>query len=201
MLFARCMGFQLTGLNAPEEEMACHTRLSGKAAAWARTCRGQSPDSTLNREDFPQPFGPMTNTERPTGTSKVSSRTKGVPSGALSATLQPYIAVTPCLTGPSDQAISPSACRHEQANVLQVVKACMMAGQQMTCGYWHHQPCRHTSGDFCLTGGHTVSWRSKGSSDAPLEADDVASHALGLRQRLEGLVIEQLGAGHVAVVQ
>ncbi len=54
-----------------------------KKLAW----RGQRPDSTLKREDLPQPFGPITSTERPVGTSKVSSLTSGVPSGAFRATL------------------------------------------------------------------------------------------------------------------
>ena len=49
--------------------------------------RGQRPASTRKREDLPQPLGPMIMTHRPGGTSKLSSRTKGVPSGELSATL------------------------------------------------------------------------------------------------------------------
>lgn len=51
------------------------------------TCRGHKPDRTLNRDDLPLPLGPITSTERPGGTSNVSSRTSAVPSGAFSATL------------------------------------------------------------------------------------------------------------------
>lgn len=54
--------------------------------AWG-TWRGQSPAKTLNRDDFPEPFGPMTSTECPGGTSNVNSRTSAVPSGAFNATL------------------------------------------------------------------------------------------------------------------
>ena len=54
---------------------------------WELAWRGQRPDSTLKREDLPQPLGPITSTERPVGTSKVSSLTSGVPSGAFRATL------------------------------------------------------------------------------------------------------------------
>ena len=52
------------------------------------TCRGQSPERTRKRLDLPEPLGPMTRTLRPGGTSKLSSRTSGVPSGAFSATLR-----------------------------------------------------------------------------------------------------------------
>ena len=68
----------------PHWETDHYQRLSKDAF----TCRGHSPESTLKSEDLPQPLGPITSTERPTGTSKVSSRTSGVPSGALRATLQ-----------------------------------------------------------------------------------------------------------------
>ena len=50
-------------------------------------CRGHRPESTRNRLDLPDPLGPITRTDLPGGTEKVSSRTRGVPSGALSATL------------------------------------------------------------------------------------------------------------------
>lgn len=55
----------------------------GSAVTW----RGHKPERTLNREDLPLPLGPITSTERPGGTSNVSSRTNAVPSGALSASL------------------------------------------------------------------------------------------------------------------
>lgn len=51
------------------------------------TCRGHKPESTRNRLDLPDPLGPITRTDLPGGTEKVSSLTSGVPSGALSATL------------------------------------------------------------------------------------------------------------------
>ena len=41
----------------------------------------------------------------------------------------------------------------------------------------------------------------KGSKNRPLEAYDIASDPLGLWQRLGGFVIQQLGAGHIPVVQ
>lgn len=70
----------------PHWETAPYQRLLNHAF----TCRGHSPESTLKSEDLPQPLGPITSTERPTGTSNVSSRTSGVPSGALRATLQAH---------------------------------------------------------------------------------------------------------------
>ena len=65
--------------------------------SWEPACRGQRPDSTLNREDFPQPLGPITSTERPVGTSNVSSLTRGVPSGAFRATLRLRLLSAPAL--------------------------------------------------------------------------------------------------------
>ena len=72
----------------------------------------------------------MTNTERPAGTSKVSSRTRGVPSGAFSATLQPCITLMPRLRGSSNHAISPSTCQCQQAGFFQVAEAFMATGPQ-----------------------------------------------------------------------
>ena len=51
------------------------------------TCRGHKPERTLKRDDLPLPLGPITSTDRPGGTSNVSSRTNAVPSGAFNATL------------------------------------------------------------------------------------------------------------------
>ena len=50
-------------------------------------CRGHNPAATLNKEDFPEPLGPMMMTLDPGGTSKESSRSKGVPSGEERYTL------------------------------------------------------------------------------------------------------------------
>ncbi len=61
--------------------------VGGDAGTAGLAWRGQRPDSTLKSEDLPQPLGPITSTERPVGTSKVSSLTSGVPSGAFRATL------------------------------------------------------------------------------------------------------------------
>ncbi len=51
-------------------------------------CSGQRPASTRNRLLLPEPLGPMMMTERPGGTSNVSSLTSTVPSGAYSASLR-----------------------------------------------------------------------------------------------------------------
>ena len=51
------------------------------------TSSGHSPASTRKRELLPLPLGPMIITDSPRLTWKVRSRTRGVPSGAFSATL------------------------------------------------------------------------------------------------------------------
>ena len=58
--------------------------MQGRDLTW----RGQRPARTRKRLDLPLPLGPMIMMEVPGGTSKVRSRTRGVPSGLFSATLQ-----------------------------------------------------------------------------------------------------------------
>lgn len=53
------------------------------------TCKGQRPARTRKRLDLPLPLGPMIMMDVPGGTSKVRSRTSGVPSGLFKATLLP----------------------------------------------------------------------------------------------------------------
>lgn len=52
------------------------------------TCSGHRPASTRKRLLLPDPLGPMMMTDRPGGTSNVSSFTSTVPSGAYSASLR-----------------------------------------------------------------------------------------------------------------
>jgi hypothetical protein len=64
---------------------------SGSATSPAQS--GHSPASTRNSDDLPQPLGPISSTLVPGATSKVRSRTRGWPSGALRDTLEGRVEV------------------------------------------------------------------------------------------------------------
>ena len=103
------------------------------------TSSGHSPASTRKRELLPLPLGPMIITDCPRLTWKVRSRTRGVPSGAFSATLHQLTRASgrstlPCNCTWRAALRRPEACQASPATAMQLCTQLTCSGSSCRLG-------------------------------------------------------------------